>query len=92
MTSIIDYLTDKFFKNDKDIKDNNKSLIIKYSIYWIIGVILITLLYLLVNMVCNHIGNLSPFDSVERINMRKMTPSYPPPLTNFIDSNDFFTL
>lgn len=79
---------DKNIDNDKEM--SSYIIIIKYFLYWIIGMILIILIYLLLHMVCNYIGELPSFYSPSRVKLRRLTPNYPPPLTNFIDSNDFF--
>ena len=82
----------KFFYKDF-YNDNNKNLIIKYITLWIIGLILITLLYLIINRICNYFDIYDiGFDNINKVKLRSMTPIYPPPLNNFIDSNDFIKI
>jgi large-conductance mechanosensitive channel len=92
--SILEYFKNiNIFKNNNTDSEKSKNKInYNYFISWIIGIILLTLLFLILNMLNNYIGHNNIGNFKINSNIRALTPAYPPPLTNFIDSNDFLNL
>lgn len=61
----------------------NKKTLMKY---WIISIIIFSILILLIQFICGNNGSYLPSNLNNKI-MESITPNYPPPLFNFVDYN-----
>jgi hypothetical protein len=63
----------------------------KYAKYWAFSITIITIFFLIIKYVIGH-SDMAEMPSLEDIKkIRELTPAYPPPLTNFMDSSNPFT-